>query len=378
MGEHLFLVVAPYLKRTGVNRFIMIRKSTQPRKEPSYKAYRQVVRNKGSAGVDGMKVTELFSYLENQKGQDCHIHPEPHVCTKNLSRGLKSPRATGKTRFTGGSHSSGKVAATSGKPGADDQIRTYVRGTQLWLPPRKEHPQAVTQSLKNINDGYQDIVDIDLKGFFDEVDHCTVLQLIYQRVKCPTTLRLNPEMAPCTHPVSTESCTGVEKEFLRVPQSAPLLSNILLDVLDKELDREKSEIRPLCADDFSIYTKSRRRTGQEGGQRDLPFFLRDQTQAAHQQGEKLGIRRPSNFELLGGHAFVPTYQKGSKGKYQAGGEEEQLGITQAKAQTDYQENQTVLVSRKRLENSGEVWMGWVNNYRLASIHCQTQNRSTSG
>ncbi len=35
--------------------------------------------------------------------------------------------------------------------------------------------------------GYQDIVDIDLKGFFDEVDHCTLLQLIYQRVKCTTT-----------------------------------------------------------------------------------------------------------------------------------------------------------------------------------------------
>ncbi len=38
--------------------------------------------------------------------------------------------------------------------------------------------------------GYQDIVDIDLRGFFDEVDHSILLQFIYQRVKCPTTLRL--------------------------------------------------------------------------------------------------------------------------------------------------------------------------------------------
>src|SRR5690554_7552512 len=56
--------------------------------------------------------------------------------------------------------------------------------------PEKNIHKAVTQALKNINDGYQDIVDIDLKGFFDEVDHSVLLQLIYQRVKCPATLRL--------------------------------------------------------------------------------------------------------------------------------------------------------------------------------------------
>ena len=75
--------------------------------------------------------------------------------------------------------------------------------------------------------GYQDIVDIDLKGFFDEVDHCTLLQLIYQRVKCPTTLRLIPAYRQaggngCVHPSrSTENCTGVEKAFHRAPRSAP-------------------------------------------------------------------------------------------------------------------------------------------------------------
>ena len=56
--------------------------------------------------------------------------------------------------------------------------------------PQKNIHKAVTQALKYINDGYQDIVDIDLKGFFDEVDHSILLQFIYQRVKCPTTLRL--------------------------------------------------------------------------------------------------------------------------------------------------------------------------------------------
>lgn len=58
--------------------------------------------------------------------------------------------------------------------------------------PEKNIHKAVTQALKYINDGYQDILDIDLKGFFDEVDHAVLLELLFQKVKCPTTLRLIP------------------------------------------------------------------------------------------------------------------------------------------------------------------------------------------
>ena len=56
--------------------------------------------------------------------------------------------------------------------------------------PRKNMQQALTQSLTYINDGYCDIVDIDLSKFFDEVAHHKILQLIYEKVKCVTTLRL--------------------------------------------------------------------------------------------------------------------------------------------------------------------------------------------
>ena len=56
--------------------------------------------------------------------------------------------------------------------------------------PNKNAQQAVLKAQDYINSGYQDIVDIDLKSFFDEVDHCILLQLLYRRVKCPLTLRL--------------------------------------------------------------------------------------------------------------------------------------------------------------------------------------------
>ena len=56
-------------------------------------------------------------------------------------------------------------------------------------PNRNAH-QAVLQARKNINEGYQHVVDIDLENFFDEVDHCLLLQLLYRKVKCSFTLRL--------------------------------------------------------------------------------------------------------------------------------------------------------------------------------------------
>ena len=92
---------------------------------------------------------------------------------------------------------------------------------------------------------------------------------------------------------------------------SPLLSNILLDVLDKELDRRNLKyVR--YADDFSIYTKSKREAGKVGNE--IYLFLRDKLRLPINR-EKSGIRRPSGFELLG-HAFVPAYKKGVKGKYQ--------------------------------------------------------------
>jgi len=56
--------------------------------------------------------------------------------------------------------------------------------------PKKNMQQALLQSLAYINEGYSDIVDIDLSKFFDEVAHYKILQLIYEKVKCKTTLRL--------------------------------------------------------------------------------------------------------------------------------------------------------------------------------------------
>jgi len=99
-----------------------------------------------------------------------------------------------------------------------------------------------------------------------------------------------------------------------VPQGSPLsplLSNIMLNELDKEM--EKQGLRYVrYADDFSIYTKSEHTARKTGNS--IYLFLKDKLKPPINR-EKSGIRKPANFTILG-YSFVPTYVKGEKGKYQ--------------------------------------------------------------
>ncbi len=226
--------------------------------------------------------------------------------------------------------------------------------------PEKNTQQAVTQALNYINNGYQDIVDIDLKGFFDEVDHAKLLHLIYKRVKCPTTLRLIRKWLRA--PIWIKG--RLHKRRKGMPQGSPLsplLSNILLDELDKELAR-KGLRYVRYADDFSIYAKSKAEAREIGNA--IYKFLRDTLRLPINR-EKSGIRRPVNFELLG-HGFAAVYKKGMKGQYQLVVSKKAWGNLKRKLK-DISRKTRPMSFDERLQQLAEVWRGWVNNFRLANI-----------
>ncbi|SIT11849.1 group II intron reverse transcriptase/maturase [Belliella pelovolcani] len=330
-----------------------------------YKAYRQVVRNKGSAGVDGMKVTELLSFLESNRDRIATSILNHSYVPKPI-KGVEIPKSNGKTRLLGVPTVVDRWLQQALSQVLMTKYELTFEEHSYGFRPEKNIHKAVTQALKNINDGYQDIVDIDLKGFFDEVDHSVLLQLIYQRVKCPTTLRLIRKWLRAPIQINGK----LHRRRKGVPQGSPispLLSNILLDLLDKDLERRNLKyVR--YADDFSIYTKSKKEARKVGNE--IYLFLKEKLRLPINR-EKSGIRRPSNFEILG-HAFVPTYQKGVKGKYQ---------LVVKKNSWDSLKRKLKQITKKtkpysfeeRLKKLAEVWRGWVNNYRLARISAKLKS-----
>src|SRR5690606_10318 len=165
----------------------MIEKVLHPRNLT--KAYRQVVSNKGSAGIDGMKTDQLKSFIDSNRSVIA-----TNILTRRYSpqaiKGVEIPKSNGKTRLLGVPTVVDRWLQQAVSQQLASKFELEFEDESYGFRPQKNTQKAVQQSLRNINDGYQDIVDIDLKGFFDEVQHYKLLQLIYQRVKCPTTLWL--------------------------------------------------------------------------------------------------------------------------------------------------------------------------------------------
>lgn len=353
------------------------------------KACQKVMSNKGSAGIDGIPVQELSAYLGINKEQLTIAYEESpesgktskseHVAAFEMNReqlvrtilsgkyqpeailGVEIPKDNGKKRLLGIPTVTDRMLQQAVHQVIYPKFEIEFKSHSYGFRPKRNAHQAVLQAQLNINEGYQHIVDIDLKNFFDEVDHCILLQLLFRKIKCPLTLRLIRKWLRA--PILINGI--LTKRRKGVPQGSPLsplLSNIILHELDKEL--EKQGLRYVrYADDFSIYCKSHQTARKAGN--NIFLFLKNKLKLPINR-EKSGIRKPVTFEILG-FRFVPTYIKGEKGKYQLVASDKSWkrlkqnlkSITRKTAPTSFSE---------RVRKLTEVQRGWVNYFRMASIH----------
>jgi group II intron reverse transcriptase/maturase len=320
----------------------------------------EVIRNKGAAGVDKMSVKELKDYLDKNRSTLSElIHNGGYI--PQPVRGKEIPKSNGKMRLLGIPTVIDRMLQQAVSRVIMPQFEYMFSKYSFGFRPERNTLQAVVKSLDYINSGYQHIVDIDLKGFFDEVDHCLLLQLLYRKIKCPRTLQLIRRWLRV--PISQDG--KLTKRRKGVPQGSPispLLSNIMLHELDMEM--EKRQLRFVrYADDFSIYCKTKEEARKIGN--NIYLFLRDKLKLPINR-EKSGIRRPINFKILG-YGFVPTYRKGDKGKYQLVVEEKRWISFKAKLK-EITRKTTPTSFVERIQKLKEVQRGWINNFRLASMH----------
>lgn len=323
-------------------------------------AMRKVRKNNGSAGVDHMPVTNLSELLSMDKEElTAKVRGGKYLPQPIL--GVEIPKGNGKTRLLGIPTVTDRLLQQAVLQVINARFEYEFSDSSFGFRPNKNVQQAVLKAQGYINDGFQYIIDIDLKTFFDEVDHCYLLQLLYRKIKCRETLRLIRKWLRSPIQINGK----LVKRRKGVPQGSPLsplLSNIMLHELDMELERQGLRF-VRYADDFSIYVKTKV-TARKVGNNTFKF-LKNKLRLSINR-DKSGIRRPVQFTCLG-FGFVPTYVKGERGKYQLVVSEKSWGSLKQKLKTITRKT-TPMSFDERIEKLGEVQRGWVNAFRMASIH----------
>jgi RNA-directed DNA polymerase len=322
-------------------------------------AYRQVCSNKGSAGVDGMGVEKLSAHLEQNRDRIATSICKGEYLAQPIL-GVEIPKSNGKVRLLGVPTVTERVLQQAVHQVIAPSFELEFKPHSYGFRPERNALEAVKQAQRYINDGYQHIVDIDLKSFFDEVDHCLLLQLLYRKVKCSSTLRLIRRWLRAPILIGGK----LTRRRKGVPQGSPLsplLSNIMLHELDKELEKQGLHyVR--YADDFSIYTKSQSQAKEAGNR--IFLFLKKRLKLPINR-EKSGIRKPVSFQLLG-YKFVSVYKKGVKGQYQLTVSDKSWSNLKQKLKQETKKTAPKSLE-KRITKLKEIYQGWLQYFRMGNI-----------
>lgn len=317
-------------------------------------AVKRVIRNKGSHGIDGMQVDELLPYLKEHglsivselRGGTYHPQPVKKVAI---------PKPDGGTRELGIptvidrwiQQSVAQVLTHVFDPG-------FSEASYGFRPGRSAH-MALKAALQHISDGHRYVVDIDLEKFFDRVNHDILMGIIAKKVEDKRVLKLIRfylEAGIMINGVKVKSQEGT-------PQGgplSPLLSNILLDELDKELERRGHRF---CryADDCNVYVKSRR--AGERVMRSIRRFIEDRLKLKVNE-QKSAVDSPMKRKFLG-YSFYNT-----RGQYKLRVHAKSFERLKDKIR-DITNRNTSMNFETRVRRLTEVTRGWVNYFILADM-----------
>jgi RNA-directed DNA polymerase len=317
-------------------------------------AYLQVKRNKGAGGIDKMEVESLKDYLVRHKDELVKSILEGKY-QPNPVRRVEIPKENGKTRQLGIPTVVDRVIQQSVSQVLSQIYEKQFSNTSYGFRPRRSAHQALRTCQKNITEGYIWSVDMDLEKFFDTVNHSKLIEVLSRTIKDGRVISLIHKYLNAGVVVQNK----FEPTLVGVPQGgplSPLLSNIMLNELDKEIEnRGHRFVR--YADDMVILCKSKR-SSERTLRNLLPYiegklFLKVNT-------EKTSVAQISKIKFLG-YSFYRY-----KGKCQL--------RVHPKSVLKMREKLKELTSRsngwgneRRKESLKQYIVGWVNYFKLANM-----------
>ena len=318
-------------------------------------AYKRVKANKGSHGVDGMTVNELLQFLKQNSKQlrqsilEGKYNPQP-------VRRVEIPKADGGIRLLGVPTVVDRVIQQSIAQILSPIYERKFSKTSYGFRPNKSAKEAVLKCKEYIDTGYKWTVDIDLAKYFDTVNHDKLMRLLAETIKDGRVLSLIRKYLRSGVMINGT----VEETEIGCPQGgnlSPLLSNVMLNELDKELARRGLKF---CryADDANIYVKSKK--SAERVMASITRFIEEKLKLKVNK-EKSAVDRPWKLKFLG-YSFY--YKKGG------------IGIrVHPKPVEKFKQKLKEITGRsksmslgQRMEKLRQCIIGWVNYFNMADMN----------
>jgi len=320
-------------------------------------AVQRVTRNRGAAGIDGIGTDDLVSHMSRHWGAVSRLIRAGHY-QPNAVRGVEIPKPNGGKRRLGIPTVMDRVIQQ-----AIQQVLTPVfdcgfSAFSYGFRPKRNAHQAVLKANEYVNANQRYIVSLDLENFFDRVNHDRLMSLLHLKVDDPKLLKLIRGYLQSG--IMAGGVTTFRNEG--TPQGgplSPLLSNILLDELDNELERRGHHF-VRYADDCNIFLKSKSAANRV--KESITRFTERKLRLPVNH-RKTAVKRPHSVEILG-YRFLPTYKK--KGEYAP-------NIT--KASLRRLKEKIKAITRKTIPMSFDERMarlkrlvhGWTNYFKLGGI-----------
>ena len=315
-------------------------------------AMKRVISNKGSHGVDGMTVYELKQFLQMN-----WIRIREDIFNNEYKpmpvRRVEIPKPSGGTRLLGIPTVLDRFIQQAIAQELNLIYDENFSENSFGFRPRRAAKDAIKKAESYINEGYRWVVDKDLEKFFDKVNHDILMYKLSKDIKDKRVLKLIRKYLQSGIMINGIVVSNEEGTPQGGPLS-PLLSNIMLDELDKELEKRGHRF---CryADDCNIYVKSKR--AGERVMKNITSFIEGKLKLKVNIN-KSAVERPWKRKFLGftlGIMFGKAYSSISKQSLKKHKDKLREILSRSNPMT----------LEQRIIKLNQVNIGWINYYGIA-------------